>query len=187
MGVVYHYVRLLESELRTVVENEQAGRRLEERLVYSDTFEQVGRGPAFPEASLADVDKAWDGIRFVLDGEPFVYSGPSRTDKLGGHTVHGVHEAPYEWPRGHMIWIGYSHADEVRTLALHLEQIDFDGALLEAERTISSSQEGGWDKPWVNTAPYVWYGEYLRHWYGELAAFYHGAAKRGEGVIVYQS
>jgi hypothetical protein len=121
-----------------------------------------------PPNSL-DVDKAWQGLHFLLTGHPWEGDPPLALAVLGGTDLETEDDE---------ITIRYLTPDQVRRVADALRvtprsqlEVNFHPAALKAADIYPS----------LGTRPED--QEYVLSYYDELVTFYNAAADRGDGVV----
>jgi len=151
MGVRYKYFPITQSEL--------------ERLrAAPDSVEDF----FFNDGRVRGIDKAWQGIHFLLTGDPVGGSSPLASLIMGGEPF-GSED------------VRLLDADEVSAVSQAIERIDkrlfverFDPKRLEA----ADIYPGGWDEGDVAV-------EYLVQHYERLRQDFLDAAKAGQAILVY--
>lgn len=166
MGMVIEYARLRPDETLTV-------RRLldadpEQAFEY---IEQLGIWMADDDAGATprglDLDKAWDGIRYLLDR-----AGPPPVDIIGGGDVISNEPWGYDAPR-------LLSPAEVAAAARFLQATPFDrlAAHFDPEKLTAA---GVYPDIWEHDDAL----EYLAGWYQPLVEFVIAAADQGDGMLV---
>jgi len=129
-----------------------------------------------PESeSFFDVDKAWQGIHFLLTNSAWEGSGPLAFILHGGREI----EKDFGYGSPH----GFTSA-EVKKIADALKPIE-PGALFEkADQSIFSSEDlypSIWDEPKEDCIGYV------THHFKNLKAFVQKTSDSGQALVVYLS
>ncbi|MEM1061482.1 MAG: YfbM family protein [Planctomycetota bacterium] len=128
--------------------------------------------PKGPEGEI-DLDKAWNGLHFLLTGTADGGDGPGAFIIEGGTEVGDVD-------------VGYGPArafrsDEVAAIDAHLRSLTDDellGRLDQAAMTRLSVYPDVWDEPPEESL------EYLGHYLGELRGFLTATTERSSGMVV---
>lgn len=165
MGMIGNYLRVSEDELKDFLKDSN---KLEER-VYNESEE--------PDPHLIDIDKAWDGIFYLLTGKtlssyneaitPLAWiSFP--TNEIDPDQDMGYGPACYTTP------------EQTRELSAALNSI--------SEEEFKSKYDGKLMMQ-LDIYPQVWDGDdgldYLVGYFSELKTFYQTAAENNEAVIVF--
>ena len=127
-------------------------------------------------SARTDVDKAWQAIHYMLNGDAWEGEGPLFLTILGGTEI-GEDVAGYGPAR-------YLAPVQVKELAAALSAIDAAGFSARYDPLALDAAE---------IYPQLWVRDgddglaYVQHYYTQLSAFYREAAAQGQGVLVYFS
>jgi hypothetical protein len=167
MGMYGVYARLTPKELDRALKDPQRERELAESL---QKWYPGGKGDAaFRSSRVLDVDKAWNGLWYLLHAE----GAPAEI--MGGGTA----VSDYEWGYGPAL---YLTAEQVEMAAAFLQATPwallarhFDPVAMVADHVYPEV----WDRPDEDNLGW------LQDYYLELVPFFAAAAGAGDAVIVW--
>jgi hypothetical protein len=143
--------------------------------LYPDEQEDEDEKHAVPPARHIDIDKAWHGIHFLLNGSAWEGEPPLFNVVLGG-TELGDEDVGYGPAR-------YLTPEEVRETFLALEPVSVDALRARYDaRTLTKAEiypEIVWERDGDEAL------QYLLAYYGAVVEFFGEAARLGDAMLLY--
>ena len=149
--------------------------QLDELLQSPDALEELLFGDEEADPHQLDVDKAWHGLHFLLNGEPWSGEGPLFNAVLGGT------------PIGEDMGYGpvrYLTPQEVRETAQALQQLN-DADLRSRFDPAAFAAADIYPDIWVRDG--VEGLDYVMTYLEEVRRFFLVAAEQGEGMLLFLS
>lgn len=156
MGMIGHLKRVPEQKLSALI---HGGESLDDYMYGAE-----GEG--------LDLDKAWQGIHYLLCGDAWEGQGPLFDALMGGTSFQGRSEEEN---------VRYLKPDEVRDVAQALETIG-DKELAEGFEPDDMNEVGVYPSPDWNEEGEL---DYILGYYGPMKAYYKAAAENGDGMLIY--
>ena len=159
MSMIGNFLQLTPAQLQTLIDDPSTV----EAFIYPDEEEADG---------CIDIDKAWQGIHFMLTGDQWAGEPPLCNVILGGTEIgDDVGYGPAK----------YITADDVRAAANALDQLPRDELAKRFDVSAMNNNDiypGIWDEG--DDAL-----DYLMTWYESLREYYSDAAKKGNAMLKY--
>ncbi|WP_172194971.1 YfbM family protein [Saccharibacillus qingshengii] len=122
-----------------------------------------------------DLDKAWQGLHYLLCGDPYGGEGPLFDAIMGGKPLNPEEESE--------IIVRYLTPDEVRNVASALESVG-PAELAKGFEPDDMNEAGVYPSPDWNEEGEL---DYLLGYYEPMREHYRAAAAAGEGMLLYVS
>ena len=162
MGMIAKFVVLQDTKLNELKANPMTVAKFFSEQVRANSADAV-----------LDIDKSWQGIHFLLTGEPFGGKEPNSLAILGGVEIgEDLGYGPARYLDSAKVRLAAAALADISTADLRKRYIPAD---LEAAAIYPT---GIWKKEAEGAF------EYLVPWYKSLQAFYGQAAKRGDAMLL---
>lgn len=165
MGMIGNFVRLPETDLKKLLADPGS--------IHGYLYPEDEDEPR--EVAELDVDKAWQGIHWLLTGTAWEGDGPEAFIIQGGQQV-GDEDVGYGPARGFTAEEVRAIAGALRGLTSEILHARFDPQAMEAADIYPTGI-------WVDEGDEAF--EYLDTYFEQLRSFVLGAAGEGEAMLVY--
>jgi len=168
MGMIQSYLRVDNETLNTIIED---SRRLEDLVFKQDNTNNE---------NFLDLDKAWEGVFFIITGQSFADAA------LEGGPLLGILMGPTEIDPDQDMGYGpatYTTAEQTRDIYNAIKDLTKE-ELSENYEPGRMTEEGIYPDIWEDDENAL---EYLLDYFDDLKNFYKKAAETGEVVITFLS